>query len=73
MISSKRTLIYIGNVYRLRKESAAEGIQYPLEALIDNRWKEVQCWSDVGYVAGQLVRHGITADHAAALHLLNAA
>ena len=70
MNGSERVLAHIGKVYRLRMENGLEGTKYPLDALVNDRWKQVQYWDDPGHVASQLVRHGIAADHAAALRLL---
>lgn len=72
MSGRERVLAYFGHVYRLRTQNGDTGRKYPLDALIAGKWTQIQCWEDVGYVAAQLVRHGIVVDHQSAMLLLQA-
>ena len=68
--ASTRFIMMIGGIYRLAKDSQGEEHRFIMETSINGQWVNVKQWDDPGAVASMIVRHGLAADHSAALQIL---
>ena len=73
MNNRNQIIAAFGQAYRLRVVEEEHDLFFILDAFLMSHWHEWQRWDDPGHAANLMVKHGVVADHAEALHLLNRA